>query len=194
VRTPVAKPVADRFETGQDVGLVEPELAETRRAVTARGAGCLAIDDLTTQDLASISWSGTEEHLRSVAGYLARVGAGEVEYLAVRDLDGRPVAKAGIDYRPRPDAGTILQLATHPDLWGLGLATAVIAAAESGIRRRGLTVARLSVGQDNARARAIYERLGYAPVGTSQASWEAEAPDGSRYVHQTILTDMAKPL
>ncbi len=40
--------------------------------------------------------------------------------------DGHPVSKGGIDFAKETDAGAIWQLATHPRLQGLGLATALI--------------------------------------------------------------------
>ena len=169
-------------------------LDETLDALSAHGPSCLVIDDLARSDLELLSWSGTATHLRSIAAYLARVSDGEAEYLVARGLDGAPVAKTGIDYSERPGAGTILQLATHPQLQRLGLATTLISAAEERIRRRGLGLARMSVEDDNPRARALYERLGYRPVGRSTESWEAERDDGSLYLYTTTVTDLEKDL
>ena len=41
----------------------------------------------------------------------------------------------------------------------------------------------LAVDQDNVRALAFYERLGYAHVGTATDSYEYEHPDGWRERH-----------
>jgi ribosomal protein S18 acetylase RimI-like enzyme len=182
-----------RLLSRQDSG-VEIELALTRRTVEAGGLGSLVIDDLRAEDLPVLGWSGTAAHLRSVASYLARVPTGEVEYLVVRGVDGTPVAKAGIDYAESPGAATIMQVATHSDLQGLGLGTALIAAAEERIRRRGIAVARIGVEDDNPRARALYERLGYYEVGRRAVSWEAEAGDGSLFMYHTVVTEMDKTL
>jgi ribosomal protein S18 acetylase RimI-like enzyme len=170
------------------------ELARARRTAEAGGPGSLVIDDLRAEDLPALGWSGTAAHLRSVASYLARVSSGEVEYLVVRGVDGAPVAKAGIDYAEAPGVATIMQIATHGDLQGLGLGTALIAAAEERIRRRGLTVARMGVEDDNPRARALYERLGYQEVSRRAVSWEAEAADGSLFMYRTVVTEMDKTL
>jgi len=152
------------------------------------------IDDLRPEDLAHLAWSGSAAHLRSVAGYLDRVPTGEVEYLVVRGVDGTPVAKGGIEYTEAPGLGTVMQLATDGDLQGLGLASALLAVAESRIRRRGLKVARLGVGDDNPRARALYERLGYRAIGRREVSWEAEHEDGSLFIHTTTITELDKSL
>ncbi len=170
------------------------ELARTRRTVQAGGPGSLVIDDLRAEDLPALGWSGTAAHLRSVAGYLARVPSEEIEYLVVRGVAGTPVAKAGIDYAEAPGVATIMQVATHGDLQGLGLGTALIAAAEDRIRRRGLTVARIGVEDDNPRARALYERLGYQEVGRRAVSWEAEAADATLFMYHTVVTEMDKAL
>jgi ribosomal protein S18 acetylase RimI-like enzyme len=173
---------------------VETTLEEARRALESGGPTHLVIDDLKPDELDALAWSGTASHLRSVAAYLARVPTDEVEYLVARAPDGTPVAKVGIDYLEAPGVGTILQLATHNQLQGLGLASALIAAAEERMRRRGVAIARLGVEDHNPRARALYERLGYRAVGRREASWETEAADGSRSLYTTTLTEMDKNL
>ena len=143
-------------------------------------------------DLEGIAWSGSRVHLENVARQLRRVESGEVEYLAVRVSDGRLVAKGGIDFAKEPGAGTIWQVATHPGLEGLGLATRLISELEANARRRGVPRTRLAVEVGNNRARRLYEHLGYEPIGESHASWEAEAPDGSRFLYAAKLTEMIK--
>ena len=154
----------------------------------------MRVDDMTRDDLAAIAWSGSAAHLRNVAGQLDRRDAGVVEYLVVRDENGSPVAKGGIDYEEHPGAGATFQLATRPDLEGRGLATMVIAEAERRIRARGLSTACLSVEPDNARAVRLYEHLGYVAVGEREIGWEHELEDGSLGWYSTVVTDMAKPL
>jgi ribosomal protein S18 acetylase RimI-like enzyme len=162
--------------------------------VLARRAGCLVIDDLTEADLSVLGWSGSTTHIRSVAGYLDRVASGAVEYLVARDLDGQPVAKAGIVYEEVAGVAEIMQLVTRDELQGLGVGTALIAAAEERLRRRGVPVARVGVEDDNPRARALYERLGYGVIGRRDGSWETEAPDGTLFEHHTVITELEKDL
>ena len=169
-------------------------LGKTRRALETEGPVALAIDDLRPDDLAALGWSGTAAHVRSVADYLARVPSGEVEYLIARGVDGTPVAKGGILYGEVPGVAEIMQLATHGDLQGLGLGTALIAAAEERIRRRGVAVARVGVEDGNPRARALYERLGYRESGRREVSWEAEVADGSLFDYHTTITELDKAM
>ena len=50
----------------------------------------------------------------------------------------------------------------------------------------------LGVELDNVRARRLYEHTGYCEIGASEAAWDAEAADGSRYLYRTTLTEMEK--
>jgi ribosomal protein S18 acetylase RimI-like enzyme len=168
--------------------------ASLRELVTELGIERLAVTNLVHTDLGHIAWSGSPAHVRHVAKELDRVACGDAEYLAVRLPAGTPIAKGGIDFGERPGAGVIHQVATHPDLRGLGIGSRLVAAAEARIRARGLTMARLSVEHDNPRARTLYERLGYVRCGECNASWEAQREDGSMFTYETVLTDMEKAL
>lgn len=62
------------------------------------------------------------------------------------------------------DHESLRHLAVHPDFWGRGI-------AREGVVRSGAT--RLWVLEDNHRARALYESLGWAPTGvTQECPWE----------------------
>ncbi|MGH8978446.1 MAG: GNAT family N-acetyltransferase [Acidimicrobiia bacterium] len=161
-----------------------------RRAIQ-RGSARLEVMPLVPGDVERVSWSGSKAHLESIARQLPRVDAGEVEYLVVH-ADGHPVCKGGIDFAEEPGAGTVWQIATHPQVEGAGLATLLIGELEVRAMQRGVRRLRLGVELDNPRARRLYEHLGYAPIGESEASWEAEAKDGSRFVYATRLTEMLK--
>lgn len=152
------------------------------------------VDDMTRADLDAIGWSGSASHLRNVAGQLDRRDEGAVEYLVVRDENGSPIAKGGIDYQEHPGAGATFQLATRSDLEGRGLATMLIVEAERRIRARGLRTACLSVEPDNERARRLYEHLGYVAVGEREVGWEHDLEDGSLGWYSTVVVDMEKAL
>jgi ribosomal protein S18 acetylase RimI-like enzyme len=129
-------------------------------------------------------------HLENVLAQLQRVAAGEVDYLTLR-AHGLAVAKGGIDFAKEPDAGVIWQLATHPQLQGLGLATRLIGELESTAVRRG--VRRLRLGVDPQRpALRLYKHLGYETIGESEASWMVEAEDGSPFLYRTTCIELVK--
>ena len=155
------------------------------------GTARLDVTPLDEAHLSDIAWSGTATHLENITGQLQRVNRGEVEYLALRAA-GHAVCKGGIDFAKEPDSGTIWQLATHPQLEGIGLATRLIGEFEARAHQRGIRRLRLAVETDNARARRLYEHIGYHAMGKSEVSWEAESPDGSRFVYTTTVIEMYK--
>ena len=79
-------------------------------------------------------------------------------------------------------------------LQGRGLATHLIAAAEQRIRQRDLPWAVLSVEEDNPRARALYERLGYTAWQRQRASWQYEDEAGVLRLYETELAVLRKAL
>lgn len=154
----------------------------------------LVIRDLTAEDLPSCGWSGGELHVKSIAEQLDRVSRGEVEYLAACPPPGLPVGLCGIDYAEHPGAGTLIQLVVHGALQSCGIGTLIIQAAEQRILARGLHRAELGVEENNPRARALYERLGYVTCGRAPDSWDEQAPDGSIFRYETWCTLMRKEL
>lgn len=154
----------------------------------------LTIRDLTPEDLPSCAWSGSAAHLASIARALERAGRGEVDYLAACPPSGLPVALGGVDYAKFPGAGTLWQLAVHGALQSCGIGTLLIRAAEQRICARGLHRAELAVEENNPRARALYERLGYVAYSRQPQSWYEQAPDGSISRYETVCTLMRKEL
>ncbi|MFD3879161.1 GNAT family N-acetyltransferase [Streptomyces microflavus] len=154
----------------------------------------LSARDLVHADLASCGWAGSDLHLAGVAGQLERARTGEVDYLAICPATDIPVAKGGIDYRIKEGVGTLWQLAVHPALQSYGIGTFLVEAAERRIRTRGLRQAELAVEESNPRARALYERLGYAAYDRRPDSWDEQAPDGSLRRYETTCTLMRKAL
>ncbi|MFF3916808.1 GNAT family N-acetyltransferase [Streptomyces sp. NPDC001852] len=169
-------------------------------AVTAQSASTativlpVGVRDLLPRDLPACTWSGSATHLRQVERALARAAAGEVDYLAVCTPVDLPVAIGGVDYGVSGGAGTLWQLAVLPALQSRGLGTLLIGAAEQRIAGRGLSRAELAVEEDNPRARALYERLGYVAYGRAPDGWDVEGPDGVLRRHETMCVLMRKDL
>jgi ribosomal protein S18 acetylase RimI-like enzyme len=61
----------------------------------------------------------------------------------------------------RMPQGFIAYMAVEPSVRGGGIGSRLLAAAEDEARRRGLPYVGLMVTEDNAAARAMYERAGY---------------------------------
>lgn len=170
------------------------ELDSIRDVIRQRGVGALEVSDLAKIDLSDIAWAGGPVHLELIAKALDRAATGEVEYLAVRAPNGKPVCIGGVDYKPHAGAGTLWQLATRGELQGLGLGTRLIEEAERRIRARGLSTAMLGVEDNNPRARALYERLGYRPIGRERATWPQQRDDGQIEMYETEETILSKAL
>ncbi|MER6231016.1 MULTISPECIES: GNAT family N-acetyltransferase [Streptomyces] len=164
----------------------------SREAVVSGICVRLHVRDLLARDLPACTWSGSATHLRHVEEELVRATAGEVDYLAVCTAADLPVAIGGVDYRVSEGAGTLWQLAVLPALQGHGLGTLLIRAAEQRIRDRGLGRAELAVEEDNPRARALYERLGYVAHGRAPDAWDAEGPDGTVRRYETMCVLMRR--
>jgi ribosomal protein S18 acetylase RimI-like enzyme len=174
--------------------LNDPVIRDVRLMLATEGPAGLMVDDLVRADLPLLGWSGGSAHLASVSRTLDRVESGEVEYLVVRDPSGYPIAKGAIDYAVKPGTGTLSQLVTADELRGLGIGAHLIALAEVRMRERGVRTAELGVEEDNPRARALYERLGYSEVGRESAAWNVEDADGKLIVHETELAVLRKRL
>ena len=126
-----------------------------RRSIL-NGTVNLDVTPLTVNEIEQISWSGSRAHLENVVQQLRRVESGEVEYLAGQATEGLPVAKGGTYFAKERGAATIWQVAIHPQLERLRLATRLMEELEARARRRGVRKVRLGVEIGNDRARQLY--------------------------------------
>ncbi|WP_370467209.1 GNAT family N-acetyltransferase [Streptomyces sp. 5-10] len=85
--------------------------------------------------------------------------------ITVWELDGRPVACAGIS-RTIADMARVALVYTPPELRGRGYAGAATAAVSRAARAAGVKEVLLFADLDNLTSNALYQRLGYRPVGT----------------------------
>ena len=154
----------------------------------------LTVRDLRAADVPTCNWSGGRLHVEQLHVQLARAKDDFVDYLAVCPPSDVPVAIGGVDYVSKPGTGVLWQLSVMPALQSCGIGTILIRAAEDRIRQHGLFTAELSVEEDNLRARALYERLGYRAYGTEKDGWDEEGPDGSTVWYETVCTTMRKDL
>lgn len=169
-------------------------VGSVRKAIETQAVDSLVVDDLKIEDLPHVEWAGGQYHLKAIKKALDRVSEGEVEYLTVRAPNGNPVSIGGIDYSAHEGAGTLWQLATRGELIGLGLGSRLIAAAEERIRRRGVSKAMIGVEDNNPKARALYERLGYMPASREKSSWQYQDEGGQIKLYETELTVLEKRL
>ena len=64
--------------------------------------------------------------------------------------------------------GELIMINLHPDAWGVGAGTALLAADVDALRGLGFDEAVLWVAEGNARARRFYEREGWQPDGATK--------------------------
>jgi ribosomal protein S18 acetylase RimI-like enzyme len=146
-------------------------------------------------DLPALEWFGLQTDYRDyfAHGY-RRQQAGELIFL-VAEANGFPVAKIWIDLGREPRSAAYLSaLDVMPCLQNLGLGTRLIAAAEERARAAGRAAVRMTVAQTNARARRLYERLGYRVVGQERAVYDGHSPDGRPIHHDEAVWVMEKSL
>jgi ribosomal protein S18 acetylase RimI-like enzyme len=187
-------PAQNGFGSEPDTRPLESADENVRRFIETNGVESLTVDDLTLDDLPNVGWAGSRSHLRYVERALERAAAGEVDYLAVRAPTGEPISIGGVNYAAHEGAGTLWQLATKDSLRSLGLGTRLIAEAEKRIKKRGLRRAMMGVEDDNARARQLYERLGYRVSGHEEDTWKVEDAHGNEVIHKAQITLLNKEL
>lgn len=90
-----------------------------------------------------------------------------VYYIAVAEVDGMPVGRAGLNYEGTgmPDTPFLWAAHVEPEWQGRGIGTTLMLHLEEVARERGMRAIRLFVAKDNPRAAALYTRLGYVTYG-----------------------------
>jgi ribosomal protein S18 acetylase RimI-like enzyme len=130
----------------------------------------VAIREMVANDLRGFhEWYGPERD-ESFRRSFERHRAGEVVYL-VADIRGAPVGHLGVDLIRVRDAAHLWQFGVMPVLQSLGIGTAMVAEAEVAASARGFRIAEIGAETDNPRARALYERLGYALIDERDGEW-----------------------
>jgi ribosomal protein S18 acetylase RimI-like enzyme len=92
--------------------------------------------------------------------------------LKVAACKGTPVGYAIVRFAPRAPSARLYSIAVAPDMGGKGVAPLLIGAAEQAAIRRGRTVLRLEVREDNARAISRYEKSGFRRFGRYTGYYE----------------------
>ena len=100
----------------------------------------------------------------SIGAALAGAAPG-AEVLVAEGQDGAPLGFVHLhgarDFFTGEEHGHVSDIVVAPEAEGRGVARALMAAAEDWARGRGYRLLSLHVFEENTRARALYERLGY---------------------------------
>ncbi len=148
----------------------------------------LTIRDLTLDDLADAGWSGSPEHLASLAAQTAAVGTRVLTITAA----GRPIAIGVASQQRQPGVGWVSSLSVHEQWQSLGVGTILIGALEDVLREQGLATVGLSVELDNPDAARLYRRLGYAATGSTLDGWSI-GPGRSYVTLCRVMTKSLRP-
>lgn len=137
--------------------------------VELRAASVADLDAVAVLETAV--FAGDRMSRRSLRRLLRRPSAGTLVAVA----DGRIVGYAMLLFRHGSRVARLYSLARAPQAAGQGIGEALLGAAEREAAGRGAVEMRLEVRADNDRAKALYERLGYAAFGCRADYYEDHA-------------------
>lgn len=160
----------------------------------------LAADELAQLERAPWSSGLKEKHRQR----FQRQGEGKVVYLIFWQGDtpvGHLLLKWSGPHDPHvasriTDCAEIEDFVVRQDLRSQGIGRRVLEHAAALTRERGMARLGLSVGLDNPRARALYERVGFtqADVGTVVVRWQGPTPDGGKRWYEQQCIYLVKEL
>ena len=103
--------------------------------------------------------------------------------LILAEVDGRPAGNCGVSYRPllKVRHRGAVSISVLREYWGLGLGTALFEAMIDVANGWGLAQLELEFVEGNVRARALYEKMGFAITGVK--------PDAIRLKDGTLLRE-----
>lgn len=137
--------------------------------VRLRAAAAADLD--AVEAIEAAAFAGDRLSRRSLKRLLGRPSA--LTLVAV--ADGRIVGYAMLLFRHGSRVARLYSVARAPQAAGQGLGEALLAAVEREAAGRGAVEMRLEVRADNDRAKALYERLGYAAFGSRADYYEDHA-------------------
>ncbi len=139
-------------------------------------------------DLLSLEWDGEFSHFRrlySEAYRSSELGQAIIWIAELSDvgLVGQLFVHLRSDRRELADGETsayIYGFRVRPAYQSKGIGTKLLEIAERDLIQRGYSIVNLNVGQDNQRARLLYERLGYRVIGSDPGQWSFYDQHGRR--------------
>ncbi len=152
----------------------------------------IAIRPARRDDLPRLEWFGLYTHYRRLFLRSFEEQLRGQRLMLVADHNNYPIGQIFIHLpdaqssfgRPRR-RGYLYALRVLDPFQGHGLGTHLILAAESILRERGYRWAVIAVAKDNAGARRLYERLGYAVFAEDPGQWHYTAHLGNvRHVNE----------
>lgn len=153
----------------------------------------LTVRELDPAALPELDWTGSGAHLQAIARDLGRAAVGDVVQLVVAAANGSLVGFGAVDLTQGDSSGRLWMLSVRESWQSLGVGTLLIRELEQQIVARGRQRATIAVEHDNPRARDLYLRLGYRPVGTELDSWTTGLGQTYVTVTEVLHRDLPGP-
>lgn len=110
----------------------------------------------------------------------------EAPYLAVADLSGHIV---GYQFNWIGASGYLARLAVHPNYWGQGIGTRMLAEAIRFFERQGVEHIILDTQADNERSQRLYRWFGFTPTGRARDVLVLEIMSARNVSVRALITD-----
>lgn len=157
----------------------------------------IVIRRLRESDNRALEWQGGAD-LRD--WYLAQWQGHSDDQVCVliADFNNFPIGQAAIHWKGKPThphIPDIQSLRVFPAFQGMSIGSRLLEACERVVRERGFKQVSLAVGIENVRARALYERIGYTPIGEMYSdTWHfVDARGEVQHMSETVI-DLVKDL
>jgi ribosomal protein S18 acetylase RimI-like enzyme len=164
--------------------IYQPMLDEEKNNLLAR----VSFRRAYRSDLLALEWEGEFAHFRRLYAEAYRyTELGQaviwVAELVETGIIGQLFVHLKSDRRELADGKTsayIYGFRIRPAYQSKGIGTRLLQVAENDLIQRNYRIVNLNVGQDNGRARQLYERLGYRVIGTDPGRWSYYDQHGRR--------------
>ncbi|WP_049621324.1 GNAT family N-acetyltransferase [Frateuria defendens] len=131
-------------------------------------------------DLVALEEASFDSDRLSRTQYRRHLDSDSARVLVASANHRRFLGTAVVFFRQGSAVARLYSIATRPDARGMGVGSALLAAAEDAARQRGCRRLRLEVRVDNETATRLYERLGYRRFARVAGYYE-DGADGWRY-------------
>ncbi len=153
----------------------------------------IVIRSVRAEDLPKLEWFGAFAHFRQLYQRTWRDHQAGRRLMLVADLNGFPVGQVWLDVIPS-DYAYLYALRVMEPLQGVGIGSRLIASAEALARSHSYRQIQLAVEKSNARARRLYERLGYRVFSQRVDVWSYTDHHGETHWVQEDVFGMRKML
>jgi GNAT superfamily N-acetyltransferase len=144
-------------------------------------------------DLPKLEWFGDFRHHRAIIREAFELQARGEALMLVADAGGFPIGQAWLQLR-RGSVPMVWAVRVLEPFQNRGVGARLMSALEKAAALLGHSELQLGVEQDNPKARAFYECLGWGVAGERRESYEYTTPEGQAVTHDLREWVMTKRL